>query len=100
MCCFLVCSGARRSIPLTPSLTEEDRQVVGNVSKIVNFLTRGQNMQSMFLPGASATDRARQRMFVNELLPTIPKVATEILPELVQKLVSRIGARLVREIYM
>ena len=68
--------------------------VVGNVSKIVRFLTRGQSMQSLFSPGASG------RAFVSQLLPAIPTVATEILPELMQKLVSRIGARIVRELYV
>jgi hypothetical protein len=87
-------SGARSYIPLAPSMTEEDRMVVGNVSKIVRFLTRGQGMQSLFSPGASG------RAFVSQLLPAIPTVATEILPELMQKLVSRIGARIVRELYV
>ena len=89
------------TIPLAPTMTEEDRLVVGNVTKIVTFLTHGQNLQSMFLPGmASPLQLASQRAFVAEMLPVLPLVATEILPELVQKLGSRIGARLVRELYL
>lgn len=94
--------GSRRStLPLAPKMTEEDRQVVGNVAKIVSFLTRGQSLQAMMMPGAmSAAQVAQQRAFVADLLPVLPTVATEVLPELAQKLASRIGARLVRELYM
>lgn len=75
--------------------------VVGNVSKIVNFLTRGQSMQSLLFSGASSSaQRAQQRLLVADLLPVLPTVATEILPELAQKLVSRVGARFVRELYI
>ncbi len=88
-------------VPLAPTVTDEDRLVVENVTKIINFLTRGQGLQSMFNPGtASAAQQAQQRAFAAELLPVLPMVATEILPALAQKLISRIGARLVRELYM
>jgi hypothetical protein len=35
-----------------------------------------------------------------ELLPVLPSVAGEVLPELSRMLVSRISARLVRELYV
>ena len=98
---ILVPGSKRSRLPLAPTMTEEDRQVVGNVAKIVSFLTRGQSIQAMMLPGAmTPAQAAQQRALVADLLPVLPTVATEVLPDLVQKLASRIGARLVRELYM
>lgn len=35
-----------------------------------------------------------------ELLPMAPTIATEIMPELTQRLASRVAARFVREVYL
>ncbi|KAG2482850.1 hypothetical protein HYH03_018241 [Edaphochlamys debaryana] len=98
--------GASRSfIPLAPQLTEEDRTVVANVTKIFNFLTRGSGDlgSGSWMPDFS--DRAAvSRSFsegaavAGELLPVMPAVATEIVPQLVQRLASRVTARAVREV--
>ena len=82
-------------------MTDEDRQIVENMAKIFNFLTRGQDLASLATPGSQmAAQQLQQRAFMAERLPVLPTVATEILPQLVQRLVSRIGARLVRELYI
>ena len=75
-------------MPLSPQLSDEDRQVVDNVVKIVNFLTKG----SM---NGSRPDPA----LVWELLPVLPTVAQEVLPQVTTQLISRISARAVRELY-
>eukprot|EP00775_Hariotina_reticulata_P008944 gene8944-9121_t len=81
--------GAKQTfVPLSPTLSEEDKQVVENVVKVVNFLTKGS------LNGAGP-DPA----LVWELLPVLPTVAREVLPQVSSMLVSRISARAVRELY-
>ncbi|WIA14252.1 hypothetical protein OEZ85_002788 [Tetradesmus obliquus] len=82
--------GARQaSVPLSPHISEEDRQVVDNVVKIVNFLTKGS------LSGAGPADAS----LLLELLPVLPTVAREVLPQVTSQLISRISARAVRELY-
>ncbi|KAG2426596.1 hypothetical protein HXX76_012912 [Chlamydomonas incerta] len=87
--------GAPRAfLPLAPSLTEEDRRVVENVTKIAAFLGRGG-------PGGLQQGLASDGLAVaGELLPVMPAVATEIVPQLAQRLASRLTARAVREILM
>ncbi|GAX72999.1 hypothetical protein CEUSTIGMA_g451.t1 [Chlamydomonas eustigma] len=94
--------GAKRSrVPIVPEMTDEDRQVVQNVTKIVNFLTRGQSLSSMLQPGfLSPSQIAQRRAFVRELMPVLPTVATEVLPGLVERLVNRVAARVVKELYL
>lgn len=89
----LLLPGAKKaSIPLTPSLTSEDRKVVENVSKIFAFLTRGASggVSSDFDGSTLAAD----------LLPVLPTLAGEVLPDLTARLASRITARFVREFFV
>lgn len=76
---------ARGLIPLAPELTAEDKAVVENIAKIANFLAGGSFARSVN-PAA-----------LQELLPYMPGLATEILPELSRRLLSRIAARAVRD---
>lgn len=81
--------GAKQAfVPLSPTLSDEDKQVVENVVKIVNFLTKGSI-------NGSGPDTA----LVLELLPVLPTVAREVLPQVTTMLISRISARAVRELY-
>jgi aarF domain-containing kinase len=88
----LLPGAARRLIPLAPAVSEEDRMVVANVAKVVNFLSGGGAARALSAPLNPATAR--------ELLPFLPGVATEILPELTRKLFSRLAARTVRELFV
>ncbi|KAG2432690.1 hypothetical protein HYH02_006675 [Chlamydomonas schloesseri] len=91
----LLPGASRAFLPLTPSLTEEDRRVVENVTKIAAFLGRGSG-------GGLATGLAGSDglAVAGELLPVMPAVATEIVPQLAQRLASRVTARAVREILL
>jgi aarF domain-containing kinase len=80
--------GAKRtSIALSPDVDEEDRNQVESVAKLIDFLAGG-SVQRM-LSGNGA-----------DLLPLLPRVAQQILPEVSLRLVSRIAARFVRTFYM
>jgi len=77
--------GGSGVVSLAPPLSDEDRAVVENVAKIVNFLAGG-SLSKAVNPGA-----------LRELVPYLPGLATEVIPELSRRLVSRIAARAVRE---
>lgn len=92
------------SLPLAPTLTDEDRQVVDNVQTLIAFLSTGGHggggaggnaPSSSPRPGALDVPAV-----LSELLPLLPTVARETLPELGAALLSRISARVVRELYV
>jgi aarF domain-containing kinase len=72
-------------------LQEDDQQVVQNIAKIVNFLSGGNAVYALsgFLSPAA-----------RDLLPYMPNVAAEILPEFSRRLFSRISARILRNIFV
>ena len=82
----------RLFMPLAPSLEADDQRVVENVATVIKFLT-----------GGSSTALSAGRLdptMVRDLLPFLPSVATQILPELSSRLFSRITARFVREVFI
>ena len=82
---------ARRLLPLAPELSSEDEQVVRNVAKVLNFLAGGNVASAVYgLMGPSG----------RELVPYLPGVATEVLPEFSRKLFSRVAARTLREVFV
>lgn len=83
--------GARRLfVPVAPPLNEQDRRVVENVAKIADFLAGGSVSRL-----AGADPRA-----VAELLPLLPGVALQMGPEITRKLISRVTARALRELFV
>lgn len=102
--------------PPSPSLPSPP-QVVENLVKIVDFLTKGGSttpdqpassgpngtngapLQLAGLGGLGGLSSASGDVLV-ELLPYMPAVAQEILPELGNKLAGRITARFVREVFV
>jgi aarF domain-containing kinase len=66
--------------------------VVENVATVIKFLTGGSS-------AALSAGRLDPAM-VRDLLPFLPSVATQILPELSSRLFSRITARFVREVFI
>ena len=77
---------------MAPTITPEDRRVVENVAKLVDFLTGGRTLRLLGPGGDPAALR--------ELLPFLPSVATQMVPEVSRKLLSRISARLIREVFI
>ena len=75
-----------RSVRLSPKVTDDDRATVESVTKLLNFLLRG----------SRAADPST---VVRELGPLLPAVATEVLPELISRLNSRVAARTIREVF-
>jgi aarF domain-containing kinase len=94
------------SLPLAPTLTDEDRQVVDNVQTLIAFLSTGGRAGDAAGGGGGDGDgRPRPgaldlQAVARELLPLLPTVARETLPEMGAALLSRISARVVRELYV
>lgn len=86
----LLLPGDLKFVPLAPDLDAEDRKVMDNVTKLGNFLTGG---DAAGLIGGSPDPRV-----MREMLPFLPNVATEIAPEVLRRLASRLSARAVREL--
>ena len=74
-------------VKLSPNVTAEDKATVESVTKLLNFLLRGSR---------NGGDPASA---IRELGPLLPAVATEVLPELVARLNSRLAARTIREVF-
>ena len=79
-------------VKLSPKVTPEDRATVESVTKLLNFLLRGSRSGE---GPVGANDPARA---LRELGPLLPAVATEVLPELISRLNSRVAARTIREV--
>ena len=90
---MLLPGAARSFVRVSPDITEEDEVVLANVDKFLSFLLNRNASNS------SSPDAAKTAQLARELLPLVPTVAQEIVPELVQRLASRAGARFVREVY-
>lgn len=84
--------GDIKFVPLAPDLDAEDRKVMENVTKLGNFLTGG---DAAGLIGGSSDPQV-----MREMLPFLPNVATEIAPEVLRRLASRLSARAVRELFV
>ena len=123
---------AIRPLPLMPSVTEEDRRTVENISKLVKFFAgtyeqgvpEQQQQQQLAAPlaapftngngnnnsngngnlnGESSGQPPRMSMpsqaVLQEVLPIMPEVLGQLVPEIATKLGSRVSARLVRDIF-
>lgn len=78
----------RRNLPLVGHVTEADRQQVESVAKLMNFLV-----------GGSLRDAFTRNSMQADVLPLLPRVAQEVVPELVMRLTSRVAARFIRYMY-
>ncbi|BBN12396.1 aarF domain-containing kinase [Marchantia polymorpha subsp. ruderalis] len=83
-----------RPFVLVPTVTPEDETVLNNVRRIVAFLSVGTSSSRSISEGGDL----QIMEVVQELLPVLPSVATQLVPEIANRLVSRIVARTLREL--
>ncbi|XP_057772160.1 uncharacterized protein LOC130991783 [Salvia miltiorrhiza] len=81
--------GPFRTAALLPTITEEDKVILNNVQKVVEFLAAG--------TAASSSQGINVPLVVQELLPVLPGLSVKVLPEVLSRLSSRILARVVRD---
>ncbi|CAN4090943.1 unnamed protein product [Withania somnifera] len=82
-----------RPAALVPYVTEEDRIILNNVQKIIQFLTAG----TAPIQGLEGANVAR---VIQELLPVLPGLSAKVLPEILSRLTSRVMARLIRDVML
>ncbi|KAF6152172.1 hypothetical protein GIB67_019394 [Kingdonia uniflora] len=85
--------GRLKPAGLLPTITDEDKVILNNVQKIVEFLTAGA------LNSGSSFQDVNVAQVIQELLPVIPG-SISILPEVLSRLSSRVSARLIRDIFL
>ncbi|XVF65098.1 hypothetical protein PTKIN_Ptkin09bG0219500 [Pterospermum kingtungense] len=79
---------------LLPSITEEDKIILSNVQKILEFLTTGTSISATSNQGVNVAQTIR------ELLPVLPGISARVLPEVLSRLSSRVLARLIRDTFL
>ncbi|XP_051133258.1 uncharacterized protein LOC127252912 [Andrographis paniculata] len=81
--------GPIKTSALLPTITEEDKVILSNVQKIIEFLSSG--------AVASSNQGVNVPQVIQELLPVLPGLSAKVLPEVLSRLSSRILARIVRD---
>eukprot|EP00892_Ulva_mutabilis_P012715 jgi/Ulvmu1/9816/UM056_0057.1 len=80
--------GAKRSaVPLALDVSDEDRAQVESVARLISFLAGG-SVRGLVQAGSV------------EVLPLLPRVAGQIMPEVALRLTSRVAARFIRYMYV
>ncbi|GMN62523.1 hypothetical protein TIFTF001_031593 [Ficus carica] len=79
---------------LLPSVTEEDKVILNNVQKVFEFLTAGSSISRTPNLGINVA------RVIQELLPVLPGISATILPEVLNRLTSRILARIIRDTFL
>uniref|UniRef100_A0A0D3AB03 Protein kinase domain-containing protein n=1 Tax=Brassica oleracea var. oleracea TaxID=109376 RepID=A0A0D3AB03_BRAOL len=86
--------GPFRPAGLLPSVTEEDKVILNNVQKVIEFLT---GRSSMLNNPNQVVDVTQ---VVRELLPVLPGISVTVLPDIMSRLGSRVMARIVRDTFL
>lgn len=85
--------GPIRPVALLPTITEEDKTILNNVQKVVEFLTAGSSIREK---PKEVTDAVQ---VIRELIPVLPAISAQILPEVLSRLTSRVMARLIQDAF-
>lgn len=86
--------GPIRTAALIPTITEEDKVILNNVQKILEFLTAGTTAKR------SSNQTVNVTQVVQELLPVLPSLSVNVLPEILSRLSSRVLARLLQDAFL
>ncbi|GMH08021.1 hypothetical protein Nepgr_009861 [Nepenthes gracilis] len=86
--------GPIRPSAFLPTITEEDRVILNNVEKIIAFLTEGSSISGTPNKVVDVAEVAQ------ELLPVLPSISAQLLPEVLSRLTSRVMARLIRDAFL
>ncbi|XP_059445644.1 uncharacterized protein LOC132177377 isoform X1 [Corylus avellana] len=86
--------GPLKPAGLLPTITEEDKVILNNVQKVVEFLTAGSSISRTSNQGV---DVAR---VIQELLPVLPGISARVLPDVLSRLSSRVLARVIRDTFL
>lgn len=83
---------------LLPDITVEDRAVLNNLRRVLQFLS-GDSSGPGNLLGRQGSEWGALE-FGRELLPLVPNVAVQVVPEVAARLSSRVAARFIRQVFL
>ncbi|XP_021755543.1 uncharacterized protein LOC110720810 [Chenopodium quinoa] len=86
--------GPIKPVSLLPTINEEDKIILNNVQRVVEFLIAGSSLTRKSNEAINADQAMR------ELLPLLPGLTAKVLPEVMSRLGSRVAARLIRDTLM
>lgn len=86
--------GALRPLALAPTISEDDRLVIDNTTKLINFLSGNLSKDAR---GGFNPESLRLLM---SLAPLLPEVASQIGPEVATRLGGRVTARFIQEVFL
>nr|POF08471.1 uncharacterized protein CFP56_55712 [Quercus suber] len=79
--------GPFKPAALVPTINDEDKVILNNVQKVVEFLTTGSAISR------TSNQDVNIEQVIQELLPVLPGISTKVLPEVLSRLSSRVLAR-------
>ncbi|XP_030923866.1 uncharacterized protein LOC115950767 [Quercus lobata] len=86
--------GPFKPAALLPTINDEDKVILNNVQKVVEFLTTGSAISR------TSNQDVNVEQVIQELLPVLPGISTKVLPEVLSRLSSRVLARIVRDTFL
>ncbi|KAK9991560.1 hypothetical protein SO802_026545 [Lithocarpus litseifolius] len=86
--------GPFKPAALVPTINDEDKVILNNVQKVVEFLTTGSAISR------TSNQDVNVQQVIQELLPVLPGISTKVLPEVLSRLSSRVLARIVRDTFL
>ncbi|KAK9137926.1 hypothetical protein Sjap_008520 [Stephania japonica] len=86
--------GPLKLTTLLPTITDEDKIILNNVQKIVEFLTAGTADSRKLNQAVDVVP------VIQELLPVLPGILASVLPDVLNRLSSRVVARILREAFL
>ncbi|XP_073223656.1 uncharacterized protein [Cicer arietinum] len=86
--------GPFKPAALIPTITEEDKVILNNVQKVLEFLTAGSSLSS------TSSQALNVPQIIQELLPVLPGISAKVLPDIFSRLSSRVFARLIRDAFL
>ncbi|XP_050239106.1 uncharacterized protein LOC126688450 [Quercus robur] len=86
--------GPFKPAALLPTINDEDKVILNNVQKVVEFLTTGSAISR------TSNQDVNVEQVIRELLPVLPGISTKVLPEVLSRLSSRVLARIVRDTFL
>lgn len=76
---------------LLPTITEEDKMILNNVQRVVDFLIAGSSLNR------KSNEVINADQITRELLSLLPGLSAKVLPDVISRLGSRLAARLIRD---
>ena len=92
--------GAVRGLSLSPRMSAEDKRVVDNFARMITFFAGGPSDQHSSARFSLNPLNLLNNQQFRDVLPLLPTVGRQILPDLINRLSGRVIARTLREVFV